>query len=539
MISEQISALLDRSKFVCLLGLPGAGKSNLAKTFHEYYTSKGSDPPSRIVALVDALTISSSNQDRLMETYNFFIKESHARLIFDGWPYEDEPENATRWCDVVFLLCEPPWKHTARARARGIEVADTSEYWHHYRDIFPAWLKKYGHGRNPLQLVEYRDGVLSPITDYKQWLKEHRDPEKTDEERLLAHLRPLEYQEFALPFGGKIEGSRATETVVRQAMRYLPHPNEMKRVVDVGCEFGVASFILSEWGCREVVGIDPDPRCIDVARQLGKLFYSSASFFEMKGERYNFQDVDLAVCLSVAHHLPSPQYLYSRLFQAKRVLIELPIHKFSFAEEASQYYDRPCIAAWPSAKRDREVRLYAHPDAIRYRDDEPGGSQIVRYAWSGELLPAGESAFIKKYVPEDETRGKEGVSRDVVIRHEEFARFAYDSTSEIDAIDCVIEYSTEGLSPLVWVQVNWHYRNGEVDQRGEGVRLSRNGDFAFTRERPWNYLRKKTSMVEVIVRPDPGVENELRIRHVAIVAKLLPVLLVGLYSAVALLQQIC
>ncbi|HUL43497.1 MAG TPA: class I SAM-dependent methyltransferase [Bacteroidota bacterium] len=538
MISEQISTLLDASKSVCILGLPGAGKSNLANIFHGYYTSRGSDPPSRIVGLVDALDITSANQEKLMDVYSFFIKQSHARLIFDGWPYEDEPENATRWCDVVFLLCEPPWRHLARSRSRGLRVPDTSEYWHHYREVFPSWLKKYGQGKNPLRMIESRNGLLGVITDYRQWLKDNRDPEKADEDQLLARLRPLEYQEFTLPFGGRIEGSHASEDVVRQSMRFLPHPNELRRVVDVGCEFGVASFILSEWGCREVIGIDTDPRCIDNARQLAKLFSSSASFYEMKGEHFNYQDIDLAVCLSVSHHLPSPQYLYSRLFQAKRVLIELPAHKFSIAEEASQYYDRPCVASWPSAKRDREVRLYARPDAIRYRDEEPGGSQMVRYAWSGDLLPAGEGAFIKKYVPEADAAGGGEDSHEGIITHNQFARLAFDSPSDIDAIDCKVEYHTDGINPLAWIQVNWHYQNGEVDQRGEGVRLPRNGDFGFTRAKPWNYLRKKTSMVEIVIRPDPGEEHEIKLRHVSLVAKLFPLLLIVSSSALAVLQQI-
>jgi len=502
---------------ICLLGLPASGKSHLAREIRDFLTSRGYS--ATIVAMVDVIINNRENQDRILDFYQFVCANNFVAIIFDGWAYEAPPESAVNLCDQVWLICPPPWLLLARRRSRGFDVPpDTNEFWTFYREEVPEYLEMYKDSEKFL-LVEWKDGIYQPIENYSQWLELAADPTEEDEKALLKETRPVEYQSFNLPFGGKINAADATEKVVRTALKYLPNPAFIKRAVDVGCEFGKACFMLARWGVREVQGIDHDPRVIQIAKRLQKLFYSHANFELVRGELYDFNNVDLALCLSVSHHLPSPELLYSKLMRAKYIVIELPYHLFSIFEEASHKLNRHCMAAWPSPKRDREVRIYCAPELVP--GYLPAPEKILdkqTYFNSGVSKKINRESSFWDFLPDSQIEGNQaGVNANFII-HENFAHLQYIPPEGTDTIECEIDYTTERDVP-VWLQYDWTEKSGTTKMKGEGYLFSGNNLLKITKSRPWESFGEPLSHVCINIRPDPGKDNWIRINSVTIIAR--------------------
>ena len=54
-----------------------------------------------------------------------------------------------------------------------------------------------------------------------------------------------------------------------------------RRFLDVGCGAGIFSIAAARLGAREVVGIDVDPRCVEVARRNAERFAAARPRFEV------------------------------------------------------------------------------------------------------------------------------------------------------------------------------------------------------------------------------------------------------------------
>jgi SAM-dependent methyltransferase/adenylate kinase family enzyme len=492
---------------ICVLGMPGTGKSTFVKALLNESKNLGFDPPFETISIVDKIKCDINTQKELLNFYEFIVRERFCRLIFDGWPYEKDAIIAFKECDLVVLMCLPLWMHQSRLKARGKVYLDTSEIEHFYNVELPK-LRSI-HQDRKLLLVEGINFSFNLINDFGEWLTNSKAPGQEYEKQLLDELRTKEYQYFSLPYGGAIDGSTNTEEIIRKAITYLPI-DRIRKAVDVGCEFGKACFMLAESGVPQVIGLDHDQRVIEIARKLKNLFQSNADFLHMKGEFYNFSDVDLVVCLSVSHHLPEPRYLYAQIMRAKWLVVELPHHKFSILEEAAQKLDRMCVCSWQSPKRDREVRIYCAPEEIKigipnqYQEicrmafispfseiigADYDGDQM-KYDFIGQDYHEQEKYLFKKYYP---------------VTHTLFVAASCNLTEYkyLESVEIHIEYDSPRATP-VWLQIDWHFKNGEVEMVGQSVKFKGKHTFKMEGYKPLRYYKENIIKAVIIVRPDPG-----------------------------------
>ena len=101
---------------------------------------------------------------------------------------------------------------------------------------------------------------------------------------------------------------------VDQAKQQAP-----KLIVDVGCGDAALTHLLAEATGARVVGIEPEPRGIELARDALAKHGSRAEALEGRGESLPFEDreADLVVLSEVVEHVPSPEPLVE---EAARVL---------------------------------------------------------------------------------------------------------------------------------------------------------------------------------------------------------------------------
>jgi len=113
-----------------------------------------------------------------------------------------------------------------------------------------------------------------------------------------------------------LNAMEAAEHFVRYAAAKALAPG--RRVLDIACGEGYGSWLLREWGAREVVGVDVSDEAIAVAntrfaREGVRFLRSDASrVCDLLGE----ERFDLIVCFETIEHVPDP----SSLLRALRLL---------------------------------------------------------------------------------------------------------------------------------------------------------------------------------------------------------------------------
>ena len=211
-------------------------------------------------------------------------------------------------------------------------------------------------------------------------------------------------------------------------------------------------------------------------------------------------------------HLPSPELLYSQLMRAKYIVIELPFHLFSIFEEASHKLNRHCMAAWPSPKRDREVRIYCAPELIpNYLPNPESVLDKQTYFNSGISRAVNQESSFWDFLPASRVEDKKvGVNANFII-HENFAHIQYTPREGTDTIECEIDYSTEKDVP-VWVQYDWTVKSGTTRMKGDCHLFSGNQLLKIAKSRPWENIGESLSFFCINIRSNPGKDNRIKIK---------------------------
>src|SRR5690606_7029287 len=90
--------------------------------------------------------------------------------------------------------------------------------------------------------------------------------------------KPLNRPYQSIFLGGKeiIQGRR--RDTYERMQRIRPEDLRQKRVIDLGCNFGMSSYIASELGAADVVGVDANPKIISAAVRLNALYRAPVTF---------------------------------------------------------------------------------------------------------------------------------------------------------------------------------------------------------------------------------------------------------------------
>lgn len=91
------------------------------------------------------------------------------------------------------------------------------------------------------------------------------------------------------------------------------------RVLDAGCGIGANAFWMLQWGAKEVVAFDVDPRTVAAARKNLAAFPNARvlarSIFDIDWK----DEFDFALSIGVIHHLEDPARAVQKLAQSVRL----------------------------------------------------------------------------------------------------------------------------------------------------------------------------------------------------------------------------
>jgi SAM-dependent methyltransferase len=126
---------------------------------------------------------------------------------------------------------------------------------------------------------------------------------RMDIERFLAETELDPYQSMPLPYGLSTPGrSRFAE-----AEDLFNRDIAGLSVLDVGTNYGFFAFEAARRGASRVVGIEPDPERLAVARTIAEF---NGGSYEIRAGRAEDLDLgerfDLVMMINVLHHVPDP-----------------------------------------------------------------------------------------------------------------------------------------------------------------------------------------------------------------------------------------
>jgi ubiquinone/menaquinone biosynthesis C-methylase UbiE len=101
-----------------------------------------------------------------------------------------------------------------------------------------------------------------------------------------------------------------------EEVRAFVHPSGDERALDVGTGVGALALAFAPI-VREVVGVDPVPELLELARERAP---ANATFVEGDGTDLPFEDgsFDLAGTLRTLHHVPRPELVLAELARVTR-----------------------------------------------------------------------------------------------------------------------------------------------------------------------------------------------------------------------------
>ncbi len=145
--------------------------------------------------------------------------------------------------------------------------------------------------------------LLPPLLDaYFKSEKNRTNPSAVPEKRILWRYRQLEaYPRVFARFKLKCD------PLFRELPRMLGEFNGIKKILDIGCGYGVpACWCLENIPASQVIGIDPDPQRVRVAsmavQERGTMIEGAAPRLPDIGDR-----VDLVLLLDMLHYLDDQQ----------------------------------------------------------------------------------------------------------------------------------------------------------------------------------------------------------------------------------------
>ena len=83
-------------------------------------------------------------------------------------------------------------------------------------------------------------------------------------------------------------------------------------ILDVGCFIGNKIHWFEKLSAKSYIGIDPDPKCIRVAKIAAKISNMPADVVQTTAEEYNFK-ADTTVLLSVTHKFSSQNTILDKI----------------------------------------------------------------------------------------------------------------------------------------------------------------------------------------------------------------------------------
>lgn len=136
-----------------------------------------------------------------------------------------------------------------------------------------------------------------------------------------------------------IQGRR--RDTYERMQRIRPADLRQKRVVDLGCNFGMSSYIASELGAAEVVGVDANAKIISAAVRLNS-FYCAPVSFKLHDLNEAFDDVepaDTVFCFSLLDHLKSKEGILATLNRVVGDVLYLEGHARTTQDDYAYLWD--------------------------------------------------------------------------------------------------------------------------------------------------------------------------------------------------------
>lgn len=142
-------------------------------------------------------------------------------------------------------------------------------------------------------------------------------------------------------YGGKeiIQGRR--RDTYERMQRIRPADLQQKRVVDLGCNFGMSSYIAGEMGALEIVGVDANAKIISAAVRLNSFYRMPVSFklHDLNEALRDVEPADTVFCFSLLDHLKLKEGILETLNRVVGDVLYLEGHAHTTQEDYAYLWD--------------------------------------------------------------------------------------------------------------------------------------------------------------------------------------------------------
>lgn len=357
-------------RLVIAIGDYGAGKT----AFCKWYAKRNEG------LFIDFELLYFENQENEIDSYDTFVKrltstmqKSSKRLfVIDGYKaitggYDQLADPTFVYlqdklrCDIRLCLCFAA-PHVVRKRQ---EVKAS-----HVSEPLPREeieIKRITHSLYDLAVLTDSDPLFVDTTDDFHFVSKEEWPQRWEELTFLSDLdkktHDKYYQDIELPSGLVIPGYSQSHETWNRLSQLVDFKD--KDVLDVGCFHGYICFKAEEAGARSITGIDISEDAIEVVRRVAWLRKSRARFNQ--GDLVNLQIdhiYDTVFALNMLHHVKDIDKALQNLFMSgKTIVLEIQLEQEEVVAQYAQQFNFQFIGKANSHRTDREIVVFANPQA--------------------------------------------------------------------------------------------------------------------------------------------------------------------------------
>ncbi|MFC1917414.1 class I SAM-dependent methyltransferase [Chloroflexota bacterium] len=359
-----------KKQLIIMIGDYGAGKTTCAK----WYTKKYGG------LYIDFELLYFKNQQNDAERFDVFVRrlaetigknpqELYAmdgyQAVTGGYGKITDPTftylKDSIKCDVHLCLCFTA-PHVFRQR-QAIKAPHVSEPLPRDEEE----IKRITYSLYSLAITTDTNPIFVDTTEGCNLVTKEDWPQRWEELIFLSELDKKShdkyYQDIELPSGLVIPGySRSHETWARLS-QIIDFKD--KTILDIGCCHGFICFKAEEAGAQEITGMELNDDAIAVVRQVAWLKKSKARFLQgnlatLKADR----TYDIVLALNMLHHVKDIDQGLKNIFKTgHQVVFEIPVTQEEIVSQAALSFGFLLKARANSHREDREILIFAHPEA--------------------------------------------------------------------------------------------------------------------------------------------------------------------------------
>ncbi|MDD3491797.1 MAG: methyltransferase domain-containing protein [Candidatus Pacebacteria bacterium] len=394
----------QKRKLILIYGLPGSGKTYLAKRlckekkakyinfdlFHYYKTSNN-----------------KIEKEKLLNFLESIIKTTKANtLVLDGFSENINLEDLIKELDlrseIYFCFAAPhiiKRRQTEKRKKKKCKI-DYSEQ--AIKQLTSSLFIYVAHLNPNLITVDTTNNKLAFIKK-EDWKKRWMDLIFLSGFANTDNNQFFHYHRIELPSGIIIKGYSESEKTWERIQNLVDFSD--KSILDIGCCYGYFSFKIEERGAKDIVGLEKNKEIIDVAKKIhalkkSKIFFKQGEVENICLEKY----FDIILVLNMLHHVKNISKALDNIFSmGDCIIFEIPFEQEKIILEIGKKWNFQLSTQLNSHRGGREILVLVSPkNKSKVNKDIEAKYKITKITYikhKKALVKEKIKSFLKKLAP--------------------------------------------------------------------------------------------------------------------------------------------